>query len=191
MLHSCHSQKSISIGSLPFRAFRVFRGTVAGRAFGLHQTATMKIPSIENIDDSQIIIASELLFAEITENKVSHFWRNGLESGVKIRLEGNLHGWSFKRHKDYWQCVGAGIPLAPAMRLHEKFGTVVRVDGLPHCPSPLEIFQGFGTGFYHVDDLDGLKELAMTIKGVFNSARSKSAYYTEKNQNCSTVEHEK
>lgn len=83
---------------------------------------------------------------------------------VKTSVRGILGPWTFSRAWYYWIAEGPGLDLERAMNLHNRFGNDVRVAGHCNCPSPLEGFQGFGTGYYHVDSLEGLKALAEAIK---------------------------
>lgn len=90
-----------------------------------------------------------------------------LTSGeVKTSVSGVLHGWQFTRAWYYWMASGPGIEVAAAERLHATHGETVRVDGHCGCPSPREWFKGLACGSYHVDDADGLKALADTIKAL-------------------------
>jgi hypothetical protein len=54
MFVSCNSLKSICLGSLAIRPFRVHRGTVAGRAETLLKTATMKIITLSDGSQTQV-----------------------------------------------------------------------------------------------------------------------------------------
>jgi len=86
---------------------------------------------------------------------------------VKSPICGVLGSWSFKRAWYYWVAEGDGLPVDDAMKLHEYYGKVVRVDGDCTGPSPLERFRGFGVGSYHVDSQAGLKALADCIRSVY------------------------
>lgn len=85
---------------------------------------------------------------------------------VPSRAVGQLSMWGFRRSWYYWVATGPGIPPEIAMRLHEKHGTSVRVDGHCGCPSPREWFKGFAVGCYHVDTQEGLNALADTIRSI-------------------------
>jgi hypothetical protein len=89
---------------------------------------------------------------------------------VKTSVTGTLHGWTFKRAWVYWICSGPGIEVEAAERLHASHGTTVRVDGHSSSPSPREWFKGLACGGYHVDDEEGLKALADTIRGLVQRA---------------------
>lgn len=83
---------------------------------------------------------------------------------VKTSVIGILHGWKFTRAWYYWVCEGPGIEVAAAEALHASHGRSVRVDGHCGCPSPREQYKGLAVGLYHVDDPEGLKALADTIR---------------------------
>jgi hypothetical protein len=85
---------------------------------------------------------------------------------VKTSVRGTLHGWKFERAWYYWMCSGPGIDVTTAERLHAAHGRTVRVDGHCGCPSPREWFKGLACGSYHVDDAEGLKALADTIRAL-------------------------
>lgn len=102
------------------------------------------------------------------------FRRNSGE--VKTSVIGSLHGWEFKRAWYYWMASGPGIEVAAAERLHAAHGKTARVAGHCGCPSPREWFKGLACGSYHVDDADGLKALADTIKALV----SHNAMYSAK-----------
>lgn len=83
---------------------------------------------------------------------------------VKTSVIGYLNGWKFERAWYYWRCSGPGIEVSAAERLHAAHGKTVRVAGHCGCPSPREWFKGLACGSYHVDDSEGLKALADTIR---------------------------
>lgn len=83
---------------------------------------------------------------------------------VKTSVIGVLHGWKFTRAWYYWVCEGPGIEIAAAEALYASHGSSVRVDGHAGCPSPRQQHKGLAVGHYHVDDADGLKALADTIR---------------------------
>lgn len=93
---------------------------------------------------------------------------------VKTSVQGDLHGWTFKRAWYYWTAEGPGIDVDAAEILHSTHGQVVRVAGHCGCPRPSEWYKGLACGNYHVDTPDGLKALADTIKELV--ARSKRKY---------------
>jgi hypothetical protein len=114
--------------------------------------------------DTDEILTSELIAAGI---KVNNFEALRAGSGeVKTAILGDLHGWTFKRAWYYWVCKGPGIEVEAAERLHAKHGNTVRVNGHCGCPSPKEWFKGLACGSYHVDDAEGLKALADTIRSL-------------------------
>jgi hypothetical protein len=85
---------------------------------------------------------------------------------VKTSVIGALHGWQFKRAWRYWMCSGPGIEIAAAERLQEQHGESVRANGDCACRGPRFWFGGLACGSYHVDDAEGLKALADTIKAL-------------------------
>lgn len=85
---------------------------------------------------------------------------------VKTSVMGSLHGWTFKRAWYYWMCSGPGIEIAAAERLQESHGETVRASGDCACRGPRFWFKGLACGSYHVDDAEGLKALADTIRGL-------------------------
>lgn len=126
-------------------------------------------PNYAGRSDVDIPLEEELELAGIFVERLPECCRKD-RGEVKTIVIGTLHGWSFERFWYYWVCKGPGIPIDAAMKLHEKYGKVVRVDGHCGCPSPLERFKGLGTGSYHVDTLRGLKALADTIREVVEKA---------------------
>jgi hypothetical protein len=108
------------------------------------------------------VLAAELTAAGIPYEKYDFLRESNSE--VKSGVIGTLYGWTFTRAWYYWVCKGPGIEVEAAERLHAKYGETVRVDGHCGCPSPRERFRGLACGFYHVDDAEGLKALADTIK---------------------------
>lgn len=95
---------------------------------------------------------------------------------VKTSVIGVLHGWEFRRAWYYWMCSGPGIEIAAAERLQEQHGKSVRASGDCACRGPRFWFKGLACGSYHVDDADGLKALADTIKSlVSHNAQAQAA----------------
>lgn len=90
---------------------------------------------------------------------------------VKTSVQGVLHGWVFKRSWYYWSASGPGIEVEAAERLYASHGRSVRVDGHGLSPSPTEWFKGLAVGCYHIDDAEGLKALADTIKALVERAQ--------------------
>lgn len=114
--------------------------------------------------DTDEILTAELTAAGIRVNSLEAL-RNG-NGEVKTAVLGDLHGWTFKRAWYYWVCKGPGIEVGAAEQLHAQHGSTVRVDGHCGCPSPREWFKGLACGHYHVDDVEGLKALADTIRSL-------------------------
>lgn len=113
-------------------------------------------------------IATELALAGITVQKLELLRNSHPE--MRTSVLGQLGPWRFRRAWRYWIATGPGIPPAEAERLHTSHGQAVRVDGHCGCPSPLEWFQGFAVGCYHVDTQDGLNALAATIRSILENA---------------------
>ena len=125
-----------------------------------------------NHADTDDVLAAELTQAGIIVHR-SEILRSG-KSDVKTAVFGELHKWSFTRAWYYWVCEGPGIELEASEKLHASHGRTVRVDGHCGCPSPREWFHGLACGNYHVDDAEGLKALADTIKALVAKAGVKS-----------------
>ncbi len=123
------------------------------------ETYLKNYAGVEGCDDALI---EELELAGIEYCKLPIKTSGEVPTSVIGEIKGS--GWGFVRAWTYWVAKGPGIPLEDAMKLHDKYGQVVRVSGHCGCPSPLEYYRGFGCGSYHVDTLRGLKALADTIK---------------------------
>lgn len=117
--------------------------------------------------DTDEVLAEELEAAGIEVVRMA--WLREHSGEVKTSVRGSLHGWSFERAWYYWVCQGPGIEVEAAERLHTRHGKTVRVDGDCGCPSPRERFKGLACGRYHVDDEDGLKALADTIRSLVSA----------------------
>ena len=115
--------------------------------------------------DADNEIAAELEAAGIKVVKMPECFRDQHE--VHTNIIGELGGWGFTRAWYYWIASGPGIPPDIAMKLHEKHGQEVRVDGHCGCPSPLEWHHGFAVGCYHVDSQEGLNALAEVIRSIY------------------------
>lgn len=130
--------------------------------------------------DTDDILRAELKAAGIptmqeADGKPPEFMADLIRSSsgeVKTSVQGVLHGWVFKRAWYYWTAQGPGIEFEAATRLHEKHGQTVRVAGHCGCPSPLEWYKGLAVPDYHVDDAEGLKALADTIKEIVAKAHA-------------------
>lgn len=133
--------------------------------------------------DTDDILRAELKAAGIptlqeAEGKGPEFLAELLRSTsgeVKTSVVGSLHGWEFKRAWYYWMCKGPGIELAAADRLQASHGKTVRASGDCACRGPRFWFNGMACGSYHVDDAEGLKALADTIKGIVKAAKQGGA----------------
>ena len=133
--------------------------------------------------DTDEILRAELAAAGIqtiqeadgksTEYMADFLRKSSME--VKTSVIGVLHGWQFKRAWDYWICSGPGIELAAADRLQAAHGKTVRASGDWACRGPRFWFKGLACGSYHVDDAEGLKALADTIKGIVEAAKQGGA----------------
>lgn len=103
----------------------------------------------------------ELEYADIPVLELEVF--RGIPQEVVSAVRGELHGWFFERAWQYWRARGPGLELAAAEALHATHGATVRVDG-DVASNPRERFLGLACGSYHIDDLEGLKALAATIR---------------------------
>lgn len=112
------------------------------------------------------VLSAELTAAGIPIERFPECMRESSGHEPRSVIHGNLFGWFFTRAWYYWIAKGPGIPLDDAMELHEAHGTSVRVDGHCGCSSPLDHFDGFACGSYHVDNQEGLNALAETIRRV-------------------------
>lgn len=118
-------------------------------------------------EDTDKLLISELEAAGIEVMQLDLLRKYSAE--VKSSVRGNLYGWTFERAWYYWRCSGPGIDVVAAEKLHAQHGKTVRVDGHCGCPSPREWFKGLACGNYHVDDADGLKALADTIRAIVDA----------------------
>lgn len=79
-------------------------------------------------------------------------------------------GWTLTRAWYYWVATWeppatVTLTMERAIKLHEKYGDVVRVDGHCGCPSPDEWWPKNGTpNCYHIDTQEGLNAFAVAIK---------------------------
>jgi hypothetical protein len=85
---------------------------------------------------------------------------------VPTSLGGIQCRWSFRRAWRYWVAKGPGIPPDTAEAFHQTWGQEVRVDGHCGCPSPLEMFEGFAVGHYHIDTQAGLNAFVALLKSL-------------------------
>jgi hypothetical protein len=120
-------------------------------------------PNYAGRSDVDAALSDELSAAGITVHDLGPVMKDLCRSEVKTSIVGGLHGWQFKRAWYYWTAEGPGLPPSYATPLHESHGRVVRVAGHCGCPSPLEWFNGFAVGSYHVDTPDGLLALAAAL----------------------------
>lgn len=88
-------------------------------------------------------------------------------SEVPYMYLGNLGLWGFKRAWYYWIAEGPGIPADKAEEFHKDYGKQCRVDGHCACPSPLEWYQGFAIGMYHIDTQIGLNAFANLLNSIW------------------------
>ena len=123
------------------------------------------LPNYAGRADVDGAIESELIEARIEPRKLPEECRNS-HPEMRTIVVGSLHGWSFRRAWHYWVATGPGIEVAAAEKLHDKFGSEVRVDGHCGCPSPRERFKGLACGHYHVDTQRGLTALAEAIRSL-------------------------
>lgn len=119
--------------------------------------------------DTDEVISRELEIAGIEVISQNCFRKE--EADVKSRIKGTLHGWLFERAWTYWVATGPGLDVETAVQLHKEYGSAVRVNGDGTSPCPRECYKGLGSGFYHVDDQQGLIALADAIRQVVKATR--------------------
>lgn len=112
------------------------------------------------------IVLGELAVAGIKAEGPFDWWQTRATTEVPTAYFGSLCKWSFERYWRYWVAKGPGIPADAAEVFHQTWGTQVRVDGHCGCPSPLEWFEGFGVGMYHIDTLEGLTAFAQLLRSI-------------------------
>lgn len=127
-------------------------------------------PNYAGVEDIDELLIKELDAAGIPYSKLPECCRDR-DKEISTIVIGDLHGWGFLRNWSYWVATGPGIPPEYATPLHELHGQSVRVAGHCGCPSPLEWFNGFAVGNYHVDTFSGLKALVDTINLVVEDAK--------------------
>jgi hypothetical protein len=88
---------------------------------------------------------------------------------VPSNVVGILGGWTFERAWYYWIArweppAAVTLTMKQAIRLHQKHGADIRVDGHCGCPEPNEWWPENGTpNLYHIDTQEGLIAFAKTI----------------------------
>ena len=135
---------------------------VENRTDRTDQEAVM-LPNYARRTDVDEEIKSELTEAGINAAEIPEIMRDH-HPEMRTVIIGQFFGWTFTRQRYYWKCVGPGIEVQAAEKLHEEIGKEVRVDGHFCCPSPMEHFAGLACGHYHVDSQRGLNALAATIR---------------------------
>jgi hypothetical protein len=126
-------------------------------------------PVFGEVDDQ---CAKELAQAEIENITANHAWadhlryHHNLPKEVPTKVIGGLCGWKFERAWYYWVATGPGIPADKAEEFHAQWGKSCRVNGDCGCPSPLEVFHGFGVGCYHIDTQEGLVAFAQLLRSI-------------------------
>lgn len=126
MIGSCNSSISQFTGSLPNRAFRVLRETVAGRA-GFSTTATMKHHKY-----------LELLFwsrVKVSKKHLCWNWQASKDRRGYGRLSrgGELAGKTIKSHRMSWELLNGKIPK----NIH-----VLHRCNNPSCCNPFHLYIG-------------------------------------------------
>jgi len=100
------------------------------------------------------------------------FYYEGQEEDIEditlYSVEGDAHGWAFRRAWRYWVCRTAthAIPQGAARDLNHEWGAQVRVDGFAGG-QPVESIRG-PIYSYHVDTMGGLQALMAMIRKVAN-----------------------
>ena len=116
------------------------------------------------VDDNDRVLGEELTAAGIWHTRFAITTNDNPE--VPTHLFASCGRWVFKRAWRYWVGTGPGLPLEAADRLCSRVGQTCRVDGQCVPQDPRVWCEGFACGLYHVDDSEGLLELANTIKEV-------------------------
>lgn len=102
-------------------------------------------------------------------NYLSNFWT---PAEVPNQLDCTVYGWTFRRSWYYWRVTtkNHGLPPLYAVRLYEKYGKVVRVNGDCTGPDPIKDNKGFAISHYDIDTQDGLTAFVSTLKDVVRDA---------------------
>lgn len=114
-------------------------------------------------------VKAELIEAGIKANGPHEFLRKRGE--VPTAYLGELCRWGFARSWHYWVATGPGIPTDKVEEFHSLWGRQCRVDGHCGCPSPLEWFEGFAVGHYHIDTQEGLNAFAALLRSIHRPAK--------------------
>ena len=120
-------------------------------------------PNYAGRDDVDELLAKELEDAGIEVHKMPYVQKGE----VKTKILGNLGPWGFTRAWYYWVAEGEGIPPSYAWELYRTNGKDARIEGHCGCPDP-SYNKGFAIGMYHIDNANGLRALADTIRKVMS-----------------------
>ena len=115
-------------------------------------------------NDKDTEIANELKEAGITAAYLPEAERKN-QGEVQTVTYGFLYGWTFRRAWYYWVATakdGSAIPYEIAIRINDKIGRELRVDGYSGGKIP----DRYGVGSYHIDSQEALNVLADTIKKI-------------------------
>ena len=124
-------------------------------------------PNYAGRNDVDDLLAKELEDAGIEVHRLP-FTNDG---EVKTRILGSLGPWGFTRAWYYWVAQGDGIPPSYAWDLFRTNGKDARIQGHCGCPDP-SYCKGFAVGLYHIDNANGLKAIAETIRKVMQDAKT-------------------
>jgi len=122
-------------------------------------------PNYAGRDDVDDLLSKELENAGIEVHKMPFT----LKGEVKTSIIGSVGPWGFTRAWYYWVAQGPGIPPSYAWDLYNTHGKDARIEGHAGSINP-NYNKGFAIGSYHVDNPEGLKALADTIKKVMTEA---------------------
>lgn len=128
---------------------------------------TKVFPNLARPDDATAEVrakVTKVAKAELEAAGIEVFRFTDRRSEVPSDVMGSLSMWSFRRAWYYWMAEGPGIPPHIAEKLHATHGKVVRVAGHCGCPSPIEWYEGFAVGGYHIDTQDGLNAFAEMLR---------------------------
>jgi hypothetical protein len=127
-------------------------------------TGQKSFPNVAGLGRDRPTEVDEVLVGELLGADIEWMNADSRYGEPQTLVVGACRGWTFHRAWYYWMASGPTLPLEYATPLHEKFGKSVRVEGHCGCPSPEEYCGVRGVSSYHVDNSEGLKALAETIK---------------------------
>lgn len=126
--------------------------------------------SVEIFSQVDAAVEAELTAAGIKPESCGEILRKGRGDSfneVPTKFVGSLCLWGFNRAWHYWRAKGPGVPPDKAEEFHKTWGTQVRVAGHCGCPSPIQWYQGFAVGDYHIDTQDGLNAFCDLLRSIY------------------------